>query len=526
MAEHSLGLAASLLQDGQMQAFELEGKQVLLSRVDGQYYATANSCTHYGGPLNKGVLCGHSVMCPWHHACFDVRDGARLEPPALNDLARYTVRVDGGEVKVTLPPEPAAPRGKGDTATDQTFVIIGGGAAGNSAAETLRRLGFGGRIILLSAAHYLPVDRPNVSKDYLSGNAKPEWMPLRSKDWYAGHDIDLRLDTRVTRIDPTARTVHLEQGETIRYDKLLLATGGIARHLRDLPGLDLPGIYTLRSLADADAILQAVETGKRVVIVGAGFIAMEVAASLAGGRGAEVHIVAPDPVPFSRTLGEAIGRMIQHEHQAHGVQFHLNNGVTGFTGQHGSVSGVRLKSGETLPADCVILGVGMIPATEFLRDSGLELDQRDSSVRVNQQLETSHPGIFAAGDIARWGDGAGTRIEHWRVAEQHGMIAARNMLGDTQDVSDYVPFFWTNQWGITLRYVGHALKWDDLIVRGSIENGPFVAFYVLAGSLQAAVGRSADQEMAAIEWILSRRLPLTVEQMRDPAFSLVDYARS
>lgn len=527
MAEHVLGSADSLLQDGQMQVFDLEGKQVLLTRIDGEYHATADKCTHYGGPLHEGVLCGHTVMCPWHHACFDVRSGARLEPPALNDLAHYPVRVEDGVVKITLSQDNAAsPVGKADAAAGQTFVIVGGGAAGNAAAEMLRRSGFGGRIVLLSAAHYLPVDRPNVSKDYLRGDAQPDWMPLRSESWYAERNIDVRLNTPVARIDPAARTVYLAQGEPLHYDKLLLATGGVARHLRNLPGVDLQGIYTLRSMADADTIIQAVETGKRVVIVGASFIGMEVAASLAKGRGAEVHIVAPDQVPFSRTLGEEIGQMIQREHQAHGVHFHLGNGVTGFTGEGQSISGVILSSGETLPADCVVLGIGVIPATGFLRDSGLLLDEKDGSVRVNERLETSHPDIFAAGDIARWGDGAGTRIEHWRVAEQHGMIAAQNMLGGSQRVDERVPFFWTNQWGVTLRYTGHALHWDDLVVRGSIADGPFVAFYVLSGALQAAVGRGADQEIAAIEFILQRHLPLTVEQMRDPAFSLADYARS
>lgn len=527
MAEYVLGAVDSLLQDGQMQVFELEGQQVLLSRVDGEYHATANECTHYGGPLNEGVLCGHTVMCPWHHACFDMRDGTRLEPPALNDIARYPVRVEHGAVKVTLPRNNvASPVGKADTAAEQIFVIVGGGAAGNAAAEMLRRRGFGGRIVLLSAARFLPVDRPNVSKDYLRGDAQPDWMPLRSEDWYAERKIDVRLDTPVTRIDPATQTVYLAEGGPLRYDKLLLATGGVARRLRDLPGVDLHGIYTLRSLADADAIIEAVENGKRVVIVGASFIGMEVAASLAKGRGAEVHVVAPEKVPFSHSLGGEVGRLLQREHEAHGVQFHLEDGVTGFTGENQSVNGVNLKSGATLPADCVILGIGVSPATSFLRDSGLLLDEKDGSVRVDQYLESSHPGIFAAGDIARWGEGAGTRIEHWRVAEQHGMIAAQNMLGGQQDVGDTVPFFWTSQWDVTLRYVGHATRWDDLIVRGSIENGPFAAFYVLGGALQAAVGRSADQDMAAIEFILQRRLPLTVEQMRDPAFSLADYARN
>ncbi|MCC7207445.1 MAG: FAD-dependent oxidoreductase, partial [Anaerolineae bacterium] len=237
MAEHSLGQAATLLQDGQMRRFELEGEAVLLARVGGQYFATGASCTHYGGPLDEGVLRGHQVMCPWHHACFDVRSGARMEPPALNDIPRYPVRIEDGAVIVSLPNDNAtAPQGKADPAPRQTFLIVGGGAAGNSAAETLRREGFTGRIVLLSAAPNVPVDRPNLSKDYLDGHAEPEWIPLRDEAWYAERDIELRLNTPVARIDPAARKVHLTSGEALDYDKLLLATGALPRHLRNVPG--------------------------------------------------------------------------------------------------------------------------------------------------------------------------------------------------------------------------------------------------------------------------------------------------
>lgn len=526
MAEHQLGEVDNLLQDGQMRPFELEGKAVLLARVDGQYYATASKCSHYGGPLHEGLLRGHEVMCPWHHACFDVRSGARLEPPALNDIAHYPVRIDDGKVMVSLPHDnQTAPQGKADPAVGLNFVIVGGGAAGNAAAEALRRANFKGRITMLSAVPNLPVDRPNLSKDYLDGHAKPEWMPLRSEDWYAERDIDLRLNTRVTRLDPTAQTIYVAQGEPLRYDKLLLATGATARHLRNVPGADLKGIYTLRSMADADDIIQAVEIGKQVVVVGASFIGMEVAASLASGRGAQVHVVAPETVPFGRILGEDIGRMIQREHEAHGVQFYLDDGVTAFTGKDGAVSGVQLKSGRTLAADAVIVGIGVSPATDFLRDSGLTLDEKDGALRVDIHLQANEPNVFAAGDIARWGEGTGTRIEHWRVAEQHGIIAAHNMLGQRKDVRERVPFFWTAQWGLTLNYVGHAAKWDEIIYRGTPEQKEFVAFYVQDGQLQAAVGAGRDQDLIAIEFILRHSLPLTVEQMRDPAFSLTDYAR-
>jgi NADPH-dependent 2,4-dienoyl-CoA reductase/sulfur reductase-like enzyme/nitrite reductase/ring-hydroxylating ferredoxin subunit len=526
MAEHALGPVDTLLQDGHMQSFELEGKTVLLSRVGGQYYASGGKCTHYGAPLKEGVLRGHTLICPWHHACFDVRSGTRLEPPALNDLACYPLRIENNMVLVTLPhTNVTAPQGKADPAVQQTFVIIGGGAAGNAAAEALRREGFAGKIIILSAASTVPIDRPNLSKDYLDGHAKPEWMPLRDENWYTERDIELRLNTTVSRIDPALHTVHLTQGEAVSYNKLLLATGATPRLLRDTPGVDLKGIYTLRTLPDADALIQAVEHGKRVVIVGASFIGLEVAAALASGRGASVSVVAPESVPFERILGEDIGRMFQHEHEAHGVQFYLEDGVAAFHGTNGAVSSVQLKNGTTLETDFVVIGVGVAPATEFLRGSGLSLDEKDSSVRVNTSLQTSHPDVFAAGDIARWGEGSGTRIEHWRVAQQHGIVAAQNMLGHHEDVRVHVPFFWTMQWGVTVSYVGHAAHWDEIIYRGRPEQKQFVAFYVSGGRLKAAAGVDHDQDLDAIEFILQHNLPLSIEQMRDPTFSLVDYVQ-
>ncbi|MBA3874632.1 MAG: FAD-dependent oxidoreductase [Anaerolineae bacterium] len=525
MAEHKLGQADTLLQEGQMRRFDLEDKPVLLARVNGQYYATSDKCTHYGGPLHEGALRGYTVMCPWHHACFNVRSGERVEPPALNDLPHYPLRIDNGSVIVTLPHDNETnPQGKADPAVKETIVIVGGGAAGNAAAETLRREKFAGKIIMLSAVADLPIDRPNLSKDYLDGHAKPEWMPLRSEKWYAERDIELRLNTRVTGIDFTAHTVSTAQGDSLHYGKLLLATGAVARQLRNTPGADLSGIYTLRSLADADAIIQAVQQGKRGVVIGSSFIGLEVTAALAGGRGASISVVAPETVPFEHTLGEEIGRMFQREHEANGVQFHLGDGVTGFTGVNRAVAKVQLKSGKTLDADFVVVGIGVVPATDFLNASSLNVDEKDHSVRVNSHLQSSQPDVFAAGDIARWGEGGGTRIEHWRLAEQHGIIAAYNMLGSGDDMDAHVPFFWTTQWHITLNYVGHAAQWDEIIYRGSPEAKKFIAFYVKEGQLLAAAGCGHDQELDALEFILQAKLPLSVGQMRDSDFSLVEYA--
>lgn len=529
MAEHHVGSADMLLADGGMTRLELEGKPVVIARVEGEYYAFGGNCPHYGAPLNNGLLKGHSLMCPWHHACFDVRSGERLEPPTLNDLAHFPVRVTDGEIYVTLPHDNVRePVGKTDPADGRTFVIVGGGAAGENAAEELRRQGYRGRIVILSDVPELPVDRPNLSKDYLAGKAQPDWIPLRSADWYAERDIEVLRNTRVSSIDPKAHTVHTEDGERYRYDKLLLATGGTPRTLTNVPGHDLPNVFLLRTLGDADRIIAAATEGAKAVLVGASFIAMEVASSLRA-RNVDVTVVAPESVPFERNFGTAVGELFRRVHEENGVQFRLNNGVRQIDGDVNGVTGVQLSSGEALPADFVVIGVGVRPATDYLDGAGLAQDEKDKSLLVSAHLQTSDPDVYAAGDIARYEDrhGTRTRIEHWRVAQQHGMVAARNMLNAGTDVvTRHVPFFWTNQAGIALRYVGHADRFDDVVFRGKASDRAFIAFYVADGALQAAAGVKRDREMDAIELILRDGLPLTVAQMEDEQFDLVAYALS
>jgi len=525
VAEYRVDLERQPIQDGEMLRLVLDGHAVVLAGVDGNYYAFRAACTHYGGPLDKGVLKGHTVMCPWHHACFDIRSGLRLEPPALNDLPTYPIRLEGREVIITIPDSPAA-QPEPEAATDpRSFVIIGGGAAGNAAAEELRRAGFRGKITLISAAPQVPVDRPNLSKDYLDGHAKPEWIPLRDAGWYAARNIELRLNTRVAAINPDAHTITLEDGSTVQYDSLLLATGAEPRQLK-VPGMDLEGVFTLRSLEDADAIIAAAEANSRVVIIGASFIGMEVAASLVGGRQVAATVVSPESTPFSHIFGERIGQLLKHEHETKGVQFKLENGVKQIVGSNGKVHGVELDSGEVLPADFVVVGIGVNPSTDFLNGSGLSIDAHDNSVRVNAFLQTSAPDIYAAGDIARWDNGTpeGQRIEHWRVAQQQGVAAAQNMLGRRVDINHLVPFFWTHQWGITLRSIGHASQWDEIIYRGDVEARDFVAFFVAGGQLKAAVSCNRDEEIAALEFIMRDKLSLTPAQMQSSDFDLVVYA--
>lgn len=528
MAEHRIGSAATLLEDGGMTRLELEGKPVVVARAEGSYYAFGGNCPHWGAPLNEGVLNGHTLMCPWHHACFDVRTAERLEPPAFNDLARYPVRVDGDELVVTLPNDnQRAPNGKRDPADGRHFVIIGGGAVGNAAAEELRRQGYFGAMTILSAVETPPVDRPNLSKDYMAGSAESDWIPLRDKKWYADRDIDLRLKTTVTAVDTEAHTVALENGETLHYDRLLLATGGVPRTLGKLPGGDLKNILTLRTLADADAIVEHAADDAKVVIIGSSFIGMEVASSLKKRvKKLDVTVVDMVDLPYQKILGDRLGKLFKDEHEANGIQFRLGVEIEGFEGKSGKVSGVRLKGGDVLPADFVVTGVGVRPATDFLKGSGITLNERDGSVEVSAHLQTSDADVFAAGDIAHYETPDGRqRIEHWRAAQQQGIVAARNLLGQGEDINRRIPFFWTTQWKIELSYVGHATEWDEIIYRGEPEQKDFIAFYVKGGELKAAVGVGHDQDMDAIEFILKDESKhLTPENMRDADFDLVAYA--
>jgi apoptosis-inducing factor 3 len=522
MAFVSLGVADTLLRDGQMQRFDIDGKAILLTRIDGQYHAVRATCSHYGGPLDEGALSGTTVICPWHHACFDVRTGVRLEPPALNDIPRFAVKVENGAVMVDTEPLATAAIPAGNEGDTRVFVIIGGGAAGNAAAEELRRQGFGGRIVMLSASAQVPIDRPNVSKDYLDGHAKAEWMPLRGASWYAERGIELRLNTLVNGVDTARKTVSLAHGERVVYDKLLIATGGVPRTLR-IPGASLKNIFTLREQADADEIIAAKgEAGARAVVIGSSFIGMEAGNALAS-TGVDVTVIGLEAVPFENVLGARIGSFFQKLHEANGVKFRLNSGVEKYVGpEDGAVTGVQIRGGEVLPCDFVVVGVGVAPATGFLNEAGLKLNERDRAVLVDESLQAA-PDVWAAGDIARYAaDGSTERIEHWRVAQQHGILAARAMLGKPEPVGSRVPFFWTKQWGVSLRYVGHADKWDEIIVRGTVApDQKFIAFYVAGGQLKAAAGVGYDTEIAALNLLLRDGRAPSADRLRDPAQSLV-----
>jgi NADPH-dependent 2,4-dienoyl-CoA reductase/sulfur reductase-like enzyme/nitrite reductase/ring-hydroxylating ferredoxin subunit len=437
-------------------------EQVMLVRRGTAVFAVGASCTHYHGPLAEGLVVGDEVRCPWHHARFDLRTGEAVRAPALSPIACWSVEERDGKVFVREPLDQPAARRRSTAAAERPdeIVIVGGGAAGFAAAEMLRRQGYAGGIVMISHEEAAPVDRPNLSKDYLAGTAPEDWVPLRPDSFYADNDIELRLSTTVTGIDARSREVSLADGSTVRYDRLLLATGAEPVRL-SIPGADQPHVRTLRSLADSRAIIERAKTARRAVVLGASFIGLEVAASLRACE-IDVHVVAPEGRPMERILGPQMGDFVRSLHEEHGVVFHLGETATAIEGRR-----VTLKGGGTLEADLVVAGVGVRPRTELAERAGLTVER---GVMVNAFLETSAPGVFAAGDIARWPDrrfGETLRVEHWVVAERQGQTAALNMIGHRERHA-FVPFFWSQHYDIPINYVGHAEKWDELAVEGDI----------------------------------------------------------
>jgi NADPH-dependent 2,4-dienoyl-CoA reductase/sulfur reductase-like enzyme/nitrite reductase/ring-hydroxylating ferredoxin subunit len=456
------GIALAELTDGGKSVGHVGDEEVLLVRRGTDVFAVGAHCTHYHAPLVDGLVVGDTVRCPWHHACFDLRTGDAVRAPALSPVACWSVEQHDGNIFVREKRQQAAPmsRGKASGKVPERIVIVGGGGAGFAAAEKLRREQYQGSIVMLSNDDAAPIDRPNLSKDYLAGNAPEDWVPLRPDSFYFENGIDLRLKANVTGIDAGSREVALANGSKVPYDRLLITTGAEPVRL-SIPGADRPHVYTLRSLADCRAIIERAKTARRAVVLGASFIGLEVAAALRA-RELEVHVVAPEKRPMERILGLQMGDFVRSLHEEHGVVFHLEDTASAIGGRQ-----VKLKSGSTLEADLVVVGIGVRPRIELAERAGLAIDR---GVIVNAYLETSAPEIYAAGDIARWPDphsGEIIRVEHWVVAERQGQAAAVNMLGHREKFTA-VPFFWSQHYDVPINYVGHAEKWDELAVEGDI----------------------------------------------------------
>ncbi len=482
---------AELERDGKLVG-RVGEEEVLLVLREGEVFAIGAQCTHYHAPLVDGLILGGEIRCPWHHASFDLATGEVLRAPALDPLPCWKVeRRDG---KVFVRGERAAKaRAPAPAEVPKTVVIVGGGAAGLAAAAELRRLGFTGKLVMLSAEDAPPLDRPNLSKDYLAGAAPEDWLPLRPESFYFENRIDLRLGAVANGLDGKARRLTLADGSALEFDRLLLATGAEPIRLK-IPGADLPHVRVLRSHADCREIIARATQARRVVVLGASFIGLEVAASLRT-RGLEVHVAAPEKIPMERVLGAEIGAFVRKLHEEHGVIFHLEDLATAIDERR-----VTLKSGKSLEAELVVAGVGVRPRLELAEKAGLAMER---GVLVDAFLETSAPGIYAAGDIARWPDphsGERIRVEHWVVAERQGVTAARNMLG-AREAFDAVPFFWSQHYDTAINYVGHAEGWDAIEVEGDIAAKDCLLRYMRGGRALAvaSIFRDIDSLRAEAE---------------------------
>lgn len=466
--------------------------EVLLARKGDEFFAVGARCTHYKGRLVRGLMVDDTVRCPLHHACFSLRTGEALRAPAFDPIARWRVEVVGESVfvreKIDAAPEPRTP-----AASPESILIIGGGAAGSAAADMIRREGYQGPVTIISADADLPVDRPNLSKEYLAGEAQDDWLPIWSQDQYAERNIELVLGRRATTLDVKAKSVGFDDGSTRSYGALLLATGADPVQLPIQGQAAVPVLY-LRSWANARAITQTAAGAKRALVIGASFIGLEVAASLRK-RDIEVHVVAPDTLPLERVMGADIGRYIQSVHEANGVQFHLGQTVASVNRRTATLS-----SGDTIDMDFIVVGVGVRPALALAESAGLTIDK---GILVSEYLETSAPSVFAAGDNARWPDphtGQNIRVEHWVVAQRQGQTAARNMLG-RRERFDAVPFFWSRHFDTSVSYVGHAEKWDSTAIDGSPSDKNCKVIYSAAGHTLAVatIGRPRESLIAETE---------------------------
>jgi NADPH-dependent 2,4-dienoyl-CoA reductase/sulfur reductase-like enzyme/nitrite reductase/ring-hydroxylating ferredoxin subunit len=488
------GVLVDALQDGETLLGHVGEKAVLLVKVEGEIYAVGANCTHYGGPLNQGLLVGHHIHCPWHHSSFNVKTGEAEKAPALVPISCWRTEVRDEKVFVTGKKTIPTPVLRGTES--QHIVIVGAGAAGTSCAAMLRRQGFAGTIQMISQDDSIPYDRTNLSKDYLSGNAPEEWLPILKSTYFDKNKIQLNLNVAAVEIDPDRKSVTLSDGRILYYDKLLLATGGepIAP---PITGIEGPNVFMLRTLKDCRRIIDKCGGSKSVAIVGAGFIGLEVASSLKQ-RGIDVHVIAPEQMPLMKTLGIHVGSYLKKTHESHGVHFHLGHGVKEIKSDR-----VILDDGSEIQCDFVVVGVGIKPNLALARQAGCEIDH---GVLVNDQLETSIPGIYAAGDIARWPDPRSLRpirVEHWEVAERHGQVAACNMLGARTKYQD-VPFFWTQQFDKIICYIGFSDRFDRMELLGDPSKDDFAVAYYEDDRVAAFMTVGRDIENLKVEQALQR----------------------
>jgi len=486
---------------------KIDESDLLVVRSGGAFFACSNKCSHYGGPLNEGLVVGSEVICPLHNARFDMAGGALSSPPGVKDIPAFEVKTDRGDLYVRER-EPSAAPARAPKRGGPRVLVIGAGAAADMAADTLRTGGFEGAITLLTREKGNPYDRPTLSKDLIAGEAKPEWLPLRDEAFYRERAIEILNERTVTAFDPRAKIATLADGATVQADRVILASGAVPRKLA-VAGSDLPGIYYLRSIEDAQAIIEALTSARTAVVIGSSFIGLEVASGLRA-RGLAVHVVAPEKHPLVAVFGARIAERIRRLHEENGVQFHLETVPVAIEGAR-RAERVALSNGEKIETDFVVVGIGALPAVDFLAGSGL---LANGAVPVNEHLETAYPGVYAAGDIAvvpnhYTGDLA--RIEHWVVAQRHGMHVAKEILGHSGPYLE-PPFFWTMQYKSSFKFVGHTRGYYDMFYRGDPDAGPFAAGYYVKGRLAAVATLQRNRDVLVAGELLKAGRSLTPEE--------------
>jgi apoptosis-inducing factor 3 len=485
------GIPVDEIPEGILGVGHVDGKPVVVVATEDAVYAVGGRCSHYGGPLGDGLCVGGEIRCPWHHAAFDVKTGEAVGAPALNPIPVYETTERDGRIFVTGPTDAPTPT-RTPPSPPESVVIVGAGAGGAAAAEALRRHGYDGPVTLIGAEP--PVDRPNLSKDYLAGTAPEQWIPLRSPQFYTNADIDLIAGEEVTGIDVEDRSVHLDSVRQFSYGALLVATGAEPRRL-PVPGGDLAHVHYLRSFEDSRSIIAALADTEHAVIVGAGFIGLEVAASLRH-REIEVTVVAPEEIPLAHAVGETLGRFVADLHREHGVEFRLGRGVIEIREEE-----VLLDDGTRLPADLVVVGIGVVPRSGLAEAAGLAVD---NGIIVDDHLRTSDPHIWAAGDAARYPGPQGelVRIEHWVLAARQGQTAARNILG--HDIAfTQPPFFWSQHYDVPINVTGHLTGWEEEIVNGDPSERDVVVGYQRAGQITAVASIYRDRDSLRAEEALA-----------------------
>lgn len=526
---NKITISAEGIKNGGMKSFKQDDDSIILITRDGdEFNAFDGKCTHAGADLGEGLRCGHRVVCPWHHGTFDSTDGSLIEPVAMKGLTRYSVTRQGDNLIVDTTSN-INERADNDQLADTHTIIVGGGGAGFMTANQLRHTGYGGKITLISADNKAPYNRPLLSKAFLAGQMDESKLILGGSNWADRNNIDLRLNQRVSEVLPNENAIIIENNngdnEKQSADFLVVATGAEPK-IPPFKGADLAGVFTLRSMSDAKAIKEASQD-KQVVIVGTGFIGMEAAAALSqAGEAASITVVGRSARVMSNIVSEAVSNALVKLHEENGVRFVFGAGVESIDGDGSHVSSITLSDGSTLAADVVILGTGVAPRTDLLE----QVNDPDG-VQVDNELQL-RDGVYALGDIAKATNQMGRmRIEHWRVALQHGMVTAGAILNDdnVNTLEERIPFFWTAQYGKSLRYSGHAATPDKGILFGTPDDLDYIEYYFddegenTRASAASSLGR--DKELIAFSELLRRGHAPTRAQI-NAGFDIIEQAHA